>query len=315
MANVKVEKAGFPLFKKSFYEKRTTQTWMFVILAVTPAYVGYWLFALYPNILSVYYSLLNWDGFSEPTFVGFENFVILFKDPYFWDAISHNLFLVVTVTPLTIIISIVLSYLITHKKYKGSSLFKVLFFFPNVLSTVVVALLWGFIYDGTYGLLNGFIELFGFDMNNYYWLGDARTALGAIVPPTVWGAVGLYIVIFSNAMSTIPKSLYEAAILEGASHFTRMRLITIPLIQPILRFSVLFIVLNEIRGFEQVLVLTNGGPVNSTEVISLYMFNLAFGEEYRNFGYASAIGMVLFTFLLGVKLIVDKYMPNKGNEY
>lgn len=315
MANVKINNRGLALFQKSFYERRTTQTWIFVLLAVTPPYLGYWLFNLYPNILSVYYSLLNWDGITTPTFVGLDNFITLFKDDYVWRAFSHNLFLMMTVTPLVIIISIVLSYLITHKKYKGSGLFKVLFFFPNILSTVVVALLWAFIYDGSYGLLNGVIRMFGIDIGNYYWLGQSSTALAAIVPPSVWGAVGLYIVIFSNAMSTIPKSLYEAAILEGASHFQRMRMITVPLINPIVRFSILFIVLGEIKGFEQVLILTNGGPAGSTDVISLYMFNLAFGDEYRNFGYASSIGMILFTLLLTVKLLVDRYMPNKGTEY
>lgn len=291
------------------------QKWVFLSLALIPAFGGYLLFTLYPNLVSVYYSLLNWNGITEPKFVGLDNYVTMFQDKYVWRALGHNVFFMITVPACVILISLLLAYLLTNKNYRGTKFLKVLFFFPNVLATVVVALLWAFIYDGSFGLLNATLALFGIDMDGYYWLGDTRTALAAIVPPYVWAGVGLYVVIFMNAMVTIPKSLYELAMMEGAGHMTRLFRITIPLISPIIRVSALFLVLGSLKNFDKVLILTNGGPAGSTDVIGLYMFNLAFGSEAHNYGYASAIGMFLFVVLVGAKLLVDKLMPNQGYEY
>ena len=148
---------------------------------------------------------------------------------------------------------------------------KILFFFPNVLSTVVVALLWAFIYDGSYGLLNGLLKFIGIDTGNFYWLGNENTALASIIPAWVWGGVGLYVIIFANAMLAIPKSLYEAAILEGAGHMSRLFKITMPLVTPIIRVSALFLIVGTMKGFEIILIMTNGGPFGSTDVIGLYV--------------------------------------------
>src|SRR5690625_641658 len=195
-------------FKHSKFEKSKVQRNIFLFLAIVPPFAGYLLFTLYPNILSVYYSFLNWDGMSEPIFIGLENFIALFKDSFVWRALSHNLFLLIVVPVSAVFISLVLAYLLSNKTYKENKSLKLLFFFPNILSTVVVALLWQFIYDGDYGLLNELLRLSGIDIGNFYWLGNESTALWAIVPVWVWGSVGLYVIIFSNAMDSIPKSYY-----------------------------------------------------------------------------------------------------------
>lgn len=295
--------------------KTATQKWVFILLSLGPAFGGYLLFSLYPNVLSVYYSLLDWDGMSAAKFVGLDNYVTLLHDKYVWRALGHNLLFMVTIPPLVVIISLTLAYLLTYKQYRGSSALKVLFFFPNVLSSVVIALLWAFVYDGHFGLLNALLEAVGIPIGDFYWLGSERTAIWALIPPAVWGGVGFYIIIFMNAMAAIPHTLYEAAILEGASHTTRLFRITIPLISPVVRVGVLFLMLGTLKTMEQVLILTSGGPSGSTDVIGLYMFNLAFGMEYRNYGYASAVGMFLFVILVGAKLLLDKLMPNRGVEY
>ncbi|TLS50753.1 sugar ABC transporter permease [Paenibacillus antri] len=292
-----------------------TQKWIFLTIAIVPPFGGYLLFTLFPNLLSVYYSLLDWDGFTDATFVGLSNFVTAFQDKYVWRALTHNLWFMLTVPFLVVFVSLILAYLITNKSYRENGFLKVLFFFPNVLSTVVVALLWAFIYDGSYGLLNGILGVLGVDTGNFYWLGNERTALAAVIPAWVWGGVGLYVIIFANAMLAIPKSLYEAAVLEGAGHMTRLFRITMPLVMPVVRVGILFLVVGTLKSFEIILILTNGGPFGSTDVIGLYMFNLAFGDEYRNYGYASAIGMILFVILVSAKLITDKLFPNKGVEF
>lgn len=303
------------LSRSGWSKKANAQKWTFILLALVPAFGGYLLFTLYPNVLSVYYALLEWDGITDPKFVGLANFIRLFEDPYVWRALVHNLFFMAVIPPLVILIALFLAYLIVNKQYKGSGAFKVLFFFPNVLSTVVVALMWAFIYDGSFGLLNEGLRVIGIDVGQFYWLGESGTAIWAVVPPYVWAGVGFYLIIFINAMVTIPKSLYEAAILEGAGHMSRLFTITIPLIMPIVRVSLLFLVIGQLKGFEKILILTNGGPSGSTDVIGLYMFNIAFGSEYRNYGYASAIGMLLFVILITAKWAIDKWTGNKSVEF
>jgi len=301
--------------RHSWKQKAKFQKRLFILLATVPAFGGYILFTLYPNLLSVYYALLNWDGIKSPVYVGLGNFKEMFQDNYVWRALWHNVLLMVTITPLVVFISIILAYLLANKGYRLTSVFKVLFFFPNVLSLVAVSLLWAFVYDGSFGLLNAGLRLVGIDIGNYYWLGEKETALWATVPPSVWGAVGFYFVIFLNAMSTIPKSLYEAAILEGANHRVRLFKITIPLMTPIIRVAILFLMLGVFKGFENILILTNGGPSGSTDVIGLYMFNIAFGSGIHNYGYASAIGMMLFVILVVAKLVIDKFTANRDSEY
>lgn len=296
-------------------DKAKTQKWIFLTLAITPPFGGYLLFTLFPNILSIYYAFLDWDGLTDPKFIGLKNFAAALQDEYVWRALGHNLIFMITVPALVVLISLLLAYLVTNKSYFENKFLKVLFFFPNVLSIVVVALLWAFIYDGTYGLLNGALQLIGIDMKNFYWLGSESTAIWALIPPWVWGGVGLYVIIFVNAMTAIPKSLYESAILEGAGHMTRLFQITIPLIMSVVRVSVLFLIISTLKTFELILIMTNGGPSGSTDVIGLYMFNLAFGNEYINYGYASAVGMILFVILVTAKLLMDKFLPNRGVEF
>lgn len=295
--------------------KEATQKWIFILIATVPAFGGYILFTLYPNLLSVYYALLDWNGIREPRFVGFNNFIAMVEDPFVWRALKNNILYGAIVPPLVIVISIVLAYILVYKNYRMNRIYKVLFFFPNVLSVVAVALLWAFVYDGSFGILNASLKLIGIDMAGYYWLGEKKTALWAIIPPTVWWAVGFYFVIFMNAMVGIPKSLYEAAILEGASHRQRLVQITFPLMMPIIRVSAIFLMLSMFKGFENILILTNGGPSGSTDVIGLYMFNIAFGTGSHNYGYASAIGMFLFVILVLAKLIIDRLTAGRDAEY
>jgi len=296
-------------------QKVSRQRYIFLFVALAPSLLGYLLFTLYPNVLSIYYSLLDWDGLTDSKFVGISNFTQMLQDKFVWRALYHNLLFMLAVPVLTVLISLVLAYLLNNKTYRENSFYKVVYFFTNVLSTVVVALLWAFIYDGSFGLLNGILGVFGLDMNSFYWLGSSKTALWALVVPMVWGGVGLYVIIFINAISAIPKSLYEAAELEGARPMTILFRITIPLLRSVIRVCVVFIVLGTIKGFELVLVLTNGGPEGSTDVIGLYMYNLAFGKEYHNYGYASAIGMLLFVILVAAKYIIDKYYPEETVEF
>lgn len=300
-----------------WFQNMKFQKTMFILIAVGPPFIGYLVFTLYPNLLSVYYSFLSWNGISDPVFVGLDNYKNLFHDRFIWRDLTHNLFLLIF-TPLAVtLVSLFLAYLLTFKEYMEGPFYKVLFFFPNVLSVIVIGLLWSFIYDGSFGIINALLDLVGLN-KGFYWLGSEGTSLPAMIPPMIWAGVGLYVIIFMNAMISIPKSLYESAILEGAGHLYRFYKITLPLINGVIWVCILFSVLAAFKGFEIILILTNGGPAGSTEVLGLYMFNLAFGDYgqlARDYGYASTIGMLLFVILLMAKLVLDKFVRKDSVEF
>lgn len=303
--------------KDSFYKRAGFQKSIFLIVAVIPAFAAYLIFTLYPNALSIYYSFLEWDGIGLKKFVGMENYIRLFHDPFIIQALSHNLVLLVTVIPLTLIISLGLADMLINMKFRESSFYRVLFFFPNVLSLIVIALIWTFIYDGTFGLLNALLKIVGINTDQY-WLGNTNTALIAMIPLYVWCFVGFYVVIFMNAMSSIPKTIYESAILDGINNFQRFTKLTLPLLSGVIRVATIFLILGIIKGFEYIFVMTKGGPGGATDVIAMYMFNLAFGGlnlGQHIYGYASTIGMFIFVILVTLKLVVDKFFTNDNIEF
>lgn len=307
--------------RNSIFKKTETQTRLFVLFAVGPAFVAYVLLNLYPNILSLYYSFFQWDGIGEKAFVGLYNYVEMIKDPFMWRALSHNFILILIIPVSIILITVVLSDMVINRGLRESNFYKVLFFFPNVMSVVVIGLLWGLIYDGNFGLLNAILKSVGIDVGSIYWLGDTRTALLAVAIPMIWSGIGWLIIIVMNAMAAIPKSLYEVAVIEGASDNTRLFKITIPLISGVIRVGAIFIFLSLLKSFDIILVLTRGGPGGATDVVGLYMFSYAFGGTFpgassgTNYGYASAIGTFLFAILVGVKLLSDKLVSNETIEY
>ena len=166
------------------------QKWIFILAILLPYLGGYTLFTLYPNALSAYYSFFEWNGISEMKFVGLRNYVEMFRDPYVWRALGHNLWLVLIVPLATLFLSAILAYMIVYLKFRERNIHKVIYFLPNVISTVVIGLIWSFIYDGDYGILNGILSSVGLDVKGFYWLGETQTALGAVMAPMIWTGVG-----------------------------------------------------------------------------------------------------------------------------
>lgn len=307
--------------KRNWMQKGENQKRVFLAAVVGPAFAAYLLFGLYPNIMSFYYAFLEWDGVGPKKFVGLFNFNEMIKDPFMWRALYHNLLLMIAVPIVIVMLSVILADLLASKTFRENKVYKVIYFFPNVLSTVVIGLIWVFIFDGQFGLLNAILKIIGIDMKNFYWLGDEGTSLLAVAIPIIWSAIGFYVVILMNAMSSIPNSLYESAILDGIGHWRRLFQITLPLISGVIRVSIIFIILNLLKGFEMIMILTAGGPAGSSDVIGLYMYSYAFGGTYTggshgtSYGYASAIGMLLMLILIGLKLIVDKFFTKEAVEY
>lgn len=306
--------------KAKWREKKQFQKFVFLLLAVGPSMAGYFLFDLYPNVMSAYYSLFRWDGVSEKEFIGMDNFIRIFQDPQIIRAAWNNLIIMLVVPVSVIMISLLLAYALTNKDFAENRIYRNLFFIPNVLSTVIVALIFTFIFDGGFGLLNAILRAIGLDTGSIYWLGDERTALIAVMITMIWGSTGFYLIVFMNAMTAIPKSIYESCTLDGAGSMVRLFKITVPLIWGVIKVSMLFLMIGMLKGFEIIMVLTEGGPAGATNVLGLYMFNLAFGSiasgtGVHKYGYASAIGMLLFAILVILKLIVDKFANKDPVEF
>lgn len=306
--------------KQFFSDHPSVAKYSFIygFLAIPLAF--YVIFYLFPNILSVYYSFMKWSGLSDPKFIGLQNYTRLFKDPFFYSSLMHNFVLMLMVPIVTLSIALILAFFLARGKSKKHDLFQALFFVPNIISSVVIGLLWAFIYNGDFGLLNALLGLFGMDMDGFWWLGNMNTALLALVPVYVWVNVGFYTLIFTNAIKGIPDSLYENAILEGATEGQILRKIVIPMIMGVISVSALFLVLMTFRSYDLVLILTGGGPGGATQVVGLYMFSMVFqilGTAARtpSYGYASAIGIILFIILIVAKWVIDKLTKTDDIEF
>jgi len=256
----------------------------------------YAVFVVSPYVQAFPIAFTDWEGLSATyTYIGFDNFVALFHDAIFWTALRHNLFLLVSLPTIIITLSLFFSAVLNHRGgIRGARFYKIVYFFPAVLSIAVVGVLWQFIFEPRSGLLNGFLRGVGLDAFAQSWLGDGDTALGSIMAVVVWAGVGFYVVLFTAAMAAIPKELYEAALLDGANSIQAFFRITLPLIWNTVQVAIAFLVIGALDQFALIKVLSvgSGGPNNATQVISLYMYTNAF--TYGRFGYASAIGVTLF---------------------
>jgi len=256
----------------------------------------YAVFVVSPYVQAFPIAFTDWEGLSATyTYIGFDNFVALFHDAIFWTALRHNLFLLISLPTIIITLSLFFSAVLNHRGgIRGAKFYKIVYFFPAVLSIAVVGVLWQFIFEPRSGLLNGFLRGVGLDAFAQSWLGDGDTALGSIMAVVVWAGVGFYVVLFTAAMAAIPKELYEAALLDGANSIQAFFRITLPLIWNTVQVAIAFLVIGALDQFALIKVLSvgSGGPNNATQVISLYMYTNAF--TYGRFGYASAIGVTLF---------------------
>ncbi|WNS41916.1 sugar ABC transporter permease [Paenibacillus sp. MMS20-IR301] len=258
---------------------------------------------LIPISMSVYYSFFQWDAISAKIFIGLENYLRLLQDPVLWISLKNSLLLTLGALmiqlPAGLFLAIILSY-----KLKGSNFMKTIYFTPVMLSTAVLGILWGQIYDPNFGLLNSLLDNLGLGQLAHAWLGEQSTALGSVIAVVAWQFIGFYIVVFYAALQNISDEVLEAAKVEGASEWRIILRIQIPLIWPIITFTVLNCVINSLKYFDLIYIMTGGGPNNSSEVIASYMMKNAF--KLMDYGYGSTISSFLMLFGLLLALIISK---------
>jgi len=253
-----------------------------------------------PLIQAFYISLTSWTGYtSAKPFAGLANYRRLLHDPAFWQALEHNALLLVAVPAITIVLGLLFASLLNVGARAGSvegvrfsSLYQKSFFLPHILPVVITAVLWQFLYNPELGLINSLLDAAGLGSLKQTWLGDPQVALWSMAAILVWAGVGFYVILFSAAMQSIPKDLYEAADLDGANRLRTMLSITLPLLRETVQVAYVYLGIGALDAFTLFQVLQpDGGPNNSTNVVAQYLYQSAF--DNGQFGYASAIGVVL----------------------
>lgn len=263
------------------------------LMFVIPTIALYGLFFLYPMLSSAFYAFTNWNGLDETRFVGLDNFRTAFTDTNFRGAILNNMYFILFSVGLQVPVIIVLALLISNVK-RLQGFYKTTVFIPSILSTSVIGILWGFIYDPDIGPIADFLGAFGIEP--IYWLADSRWAMLAILLTNAWQWVGFYIVLILAAILAIPREIDEAASIDGANAVQRAWYLTVPLIKPIISVVVMLSIAGAMRVVDIVLVMTNGGPAGATEVMASYMVNKAI--NYGDYGYGTALAIIIFAFAL-----------------
>ena len=292
---------------------------LFVLGFLSPALTLFTVFVAIPGLRALGYSLSKWDGLSTPRWVGLANFITVLHDgDLFWRALGHNAFLVAASGTLTMGLALAFAALL-HRRLPGAAVFRVAFFFPNVISSVAIALLWTLLYSTTsFGVINALLRYVG-DLTGWMPLTlpfpflESKHVLYSIVPMMVWAGTGFYMVLFLAAMEGIPEDYYEAARLDGASAWAQFRHITLPLVREVFAVGMVFMVIGGLKVFDAVWVMENQWPTKDSHVLATLLYQKVFSEY--NVGYGSAIAVLLFVLIFLATLITLRISRKEAIEY
>ncbi|MCI6454982.1 MULTISPECIES: carbohydrate ABC transporter permease [Hungatella] len=281
-------------------------------LYLLPLFVLLGVFKLYSSVYAVFRSFFEWDGGRISVFIGIQNYISLLSDATFGKSLLNLLILLVTSVIKVVTLPLLVAELVMSvKRELSSNLYKYLFVIPMVVPGVVMILLWRWIYDYN-GLLNGFLSALGLENFMHSWLGEQATALGALVFYQFPWVAGIQFLIFLAGLQGIDTSIYEATKIDGIGPVSRIFYIDIPLLTGQFRYLIITTIISTFQTFEHVLIMTNGGPGDSTIVPALHMYNETF--SYYNMGYACAMGTVLFLITLGITAFNMKYIKGAENQ-
>ncbi len=279
--------------------KQKVKNMAMAYLFLLPNLVGFLIFTLIPIVCSMGLSFMEWDSANPMVFVGFENFKRLWTDDTFkislWNTVYYSIFTV----PLTMAAALGLA-IILNQKMKGINIFRTIFFFPHVASLVAIAVVWNLLFHPTLGPVNNILRFLGI-ANPPGWTSSVDWAMPVIIIVSIWKSMGYYMILYLSGLQAIPRELYEAAKVDGANSFQRFKSITLPMLTPTTFFVSIMLTIACFKVFDLVSVMTNGGPGRATNVLVFNIYNTAF-INYE-FGYASAISMILFIIVLAITIV------------
>lgn len=297
----------------------------FVVAFLAPPVALYAIYVISPYLQAFYISLTRWSGFSPNVeYIGLANYQRLLGDEEFWNALTNNLILLAILPVVTIVLGLFFASMLNVggrgggaaiRGVAGSRVYRVIYFFPQVLSVAIVGVLWLYIFEPRGGLLNGVLRVIGLGSLSQAWLGDPAFAFWCVLAVMVWMNVGFYIVLFSAGMQSIPRDIYEAALLDGASRFTTFWRITVPLLWDSIQVAWIYLAIIALDAFAlvQIMLGNAGGPSRSGDVLGLNLYRTAFNSF--NFGYASAMGVTLFLLTLTVAVLAMRVTRRERVEF
>ena len=287
----------------------------FIFICLAPAVILVSLFIFIPTVNVFRMSLYRMGGITnKQTFIGFENFKTLMGDKNFLQAMQNSILIIVLVTICTIVLAILFATLLQRGNFKGNNFFRIIFYIPNILSIVVIAGIFGAIYNPTTGLLNTFLRAIGLDALARNWMSESNIVIYSVIFALVWQAIGYYMVMYMASMAAIPPDYYEAASLDGATELQMFSKITFPFIWSNIRTTLTFYIISTINlSFLFVQIMSDGGPNGKTEVFLNYMYKQAYGNGA--YGYGMAIGVVVFIFSFVLSGIVNKITDREVYEF
>jgi len=290
-------------------KKKNMRKAVTISLFTAPALIVYLVYVIYPILSTLNYSFYSWDGTSDKTFIGLDNYVQLFHDAVFWTSLTNNAWVVITSVFVQIPLGMIMA-LMLFAPIRGIRLFSSVYFLPFLMSTVAIGLLWVYMFDPINGIINQLINFLGFE--NVAWLSDENTALIAILLVVVWQFSPFYMILFKAAMVGIGEELYESAEIDGANSWQKFFHITFPLLMPTIVSSSILAIVGSLKAFDIFYIMTGGGPNHATELMGTYMFKQAFINF--NMGYASAIAFIMFLIALVVTILIQVVDYNRKKK-
>jgi raffinose/stachyose/melibiose transport system permease protein len=268
-----------------------------------------YVFAVFiPLITAAFYSMFEWKGGPNKTFTGIENYIALIQDKIFWLSFSHNLYLILLCVIGQVGVAFVFVMMINTRFVKLKSIHRTFGFFPSTIAAVYVGFIWLMIYDSRRGILNWFLELIGREDLTQVWLNNTDLVMTLVSIPLIWQYIGYYMLILLSATSSIDKEIFESAELDGANAFQRSIHIVLPMIKNTVIVCLVLCVSGNMKAFDNIYVMTAGGPGNNSMVLAMYGYKVSFAQQ--NMGYGSAISVGIFVLGLlvigGMQLISNK---------
>ena len=247
-----------------------------------------------PICASFLISLFDWNLINLPEFVGLDNYKELFKENTFWQILLNTLVYAIATTIFSVIIPLFLAILL-NEKIKGANFFKTVYFLPFITPMIVLAVVWAWIFDPNYGVLNFLFQ------SDFKWLYDTKLAMPALILVSVWKNIGYNMILFLSGLQNIPDDINEAAQIDGATGLTKFIKVTCPLLSPTILFVALVTTISSFQVFDLIFLMTSGGPENSTTVLVYWVYKNAF--EFFKIGKASAIAYILFVVIVGISAL------------
>ena len=281
-----------------------------VLILVAPSLLIYTFAVLLPFAGTIGLSFARWNGFGTPEFAGVDNYIRAFRDTVFVSSFGHMLFYIATTLVVEVAVGLVLAGVITSNRFMGFP--RVALFIPVMLPMVVIAVLWGAVFNPDFGSMNAFLSAVGLEEWRQVWLGNPATALPAISLVSGWIFAGFYMAIFNAAFARLPQDVLESARLDGANELTLFWRIKVPMIRQITSVAMLLCITGGIQGFDLFYVMTNGGPYNSTEVPTTYMVKAVFRD--MEIGFGSSLSVILTVVGLAIALFFRKLRSSRSEE-